>query len=161
MIRIFLLLAALGSIPIAASADVSQIGPIQIEHPWTRATPAGATVGGGYMKITNRGTTPDRLMGASLSAAKRVLIHEMKMDGSVMKMRVLDQGVEIKPGATVEFGPQSLHLMFEGLQEPLVQGHRLKGTLVFEKAGAVEVEYVVESLGARGPPESPESQHGH
>jgi copper(I)-binding protein len=161
MIRILFLVAALAAFPSAAIAHDFQIGAIHIEHPWARATPKGAAVGGGYMKITNRGTTTDRLIGGSFSTAKRVLIHQMKMDGNVMRMRVLDQGVEIKPADTVEFSPESLHIMFEGLREPLVQGHRVKGTLIFEKAGPVEVEYVVEGMGARAAPEAPNSPHGH
>ena len=124
-----------------------KIGALDIGHPWTRATPKGADIAGGYLSITNKGTTPDRLVGGSLSIADRLEIHEMKMQGTVMQMRPLPAGLEIKPGETVELKPGSFHLMFMGLKEPVEVGKRVKGTLVFEKAGTVEVEYAVEPVG--------------
>jgi copper(I)-binding protein len=138
------LLALAGS---AAAHDYSA-GPIKIDHPWSRATPKGASVAGGYMKITNTGTTPDRLIGGSTAAAPKFEIHEMSMDGGVMKMRALPKGIEIKPGQTVELKPGGYHLMFVGITAPLEQGKRVKGTLEFEKAGKIEVEYAVEAIGS-------------
>ncbi len=160
--RLFLYAATLILMPTIAAAHDYRAGSIFITHPWARATPKGAQVGGGYMKITNQGTTPDRLIGGSLSTARQAGIHEMRMEGSVMKMRMLNQGLDLKPGATIELVPGSLHMMFEGLQAPLVEGHRVKGTLVFEKAGTVEIEYAVEGMGAgSAAPEGPNSQHNH
>jgi periplasmic copper chaperone A len=141
----------------AASAHEYKAGSLQIQHPWSRATPKGATVAGGYMKIVNTGTTPDRLIGGSTSAAPKFEIHEMSMDGGVMKMRQLPKGIEIKPGQTVEFKPGGYHLMFVGITAPLEQGKRVKGTLEFEKAGKIEVEYAVEAIG--GTPKG--EHHGH
>ena len=162
MIRILSLAAALVIFAIPVEAHDYQIGSVHIERPWARATPKGAEVGGGYMKITNRGTTPDRLVGGSVAVAERMVIHAMTMDGNIMKMRALDQGLELKPGATVDLAPESLHLMFEGLREPLVQGQRIKGSLTFERAGTIEIEYAVEGMGAKSPPpEGQNSQHNH
>ena len=73
-------------------------GSLKIEQPWARATPKGAPVGGGYLTITNTGTAPDRLLGGSVSVSSGFEIHEMAMDNGVMKMRMLSQGLEIKPG---------------------------------------------------------------
>jgi copper(I)-binding protein len=133
----------------AAQAHEYQLGNLKIAHPWARATPKGATVAGGYLKITNTGTTPDRLVGGSAAFAGRFEIHEMSMANGVMQMRHLPQGLVIKPGETVELKPGSFHLMFMQLKEPLAkdQKPRPKGTLVFEKAGTVEVEYAVEAVG--------------
>jgi copper(I)-binding protein len=139
----------------AVSAHEYKIGSLEIKHPWSRATPKGAAVGGGYMTVINTGTTADRLTGGSVSVAGKFEIHEMTMTGGVMKMRPLPAGIEIKPGQTLEFKPGSFHLMFVQLKQPLIKGERVKGTLVFEKAGMVEVEYVVEAVG-----KSPEHQ-GH
>jgi copper(I)-binding protein len=125
-------------------------GPLVIEQPWSRATPGGAKVGGGYLRITNTGTSPDRLVGGSLAAASRFEVHEMKMDGSVMKMRQLTEGLAIPPGGTVELKPGGYHVMFLDLREPLKEGQTVKGTLVFERAGTVEVSYSVQGMGARG-----------
>ena len=59
-----------------------------------------------------------------------------------------------QPGATVELKPGSYHLMFTDLTRPLTAGERVKGTLVFEKAGTVDVEYTVESIGGGAPAKS-------
>jgi copper(I)-binding protein len=139
---------ALAALAISSSfaADSYDLGSIHIDHPWARATPKGAKIGAGYMTITNRGTTPDRLVGGSTPAASRLVIHKMTMDNDVMQMRPLVQGLEINPGATVDLTAESLHVMFEGLKQPLQQGQRIKANLVFEKAGTMEVEYVVEGM---------------
>jgi copper(I)-binding protein len=131
----------------AASAHEYKAGSIEIKHPWSRATPKGASVAGGYMKLINTGATPDRLIGGSTEIAGKFEIHEMSMDNGVMKMRPLANGVEIKPGETVEFKPGGYHLMFVGITQPVVQGKRVKGTLEFEKAGKVDVEYAIEPIG--------------
>lgn len=141
----------------AVSAHEYKVGNLQIGHPWSRATPKGATLAAGYLKITNNGSTPDRLVGGSADFANRFEIHEMAMEGSVMKMRSLPNGIEIKPGETVELKPGGYHLMFPALKAPLEQGKKVKGTLRFEKAGSVDVEYAVEAIGA-----SPKgAHHGH
>ena len=140
-----------------ASAHDYKIGSLQIAHPWARATPKGATVGGGYMKITNTGTVADRLVGGSSPVAGRFEIHEMSVDaGGVMRMRPLRDGLEIKPGQTVELKPGSFLVMLVDLKQPIREKEGFKGTLVFEKAGTVEVEYAVEAVGA-----SPGARGGH
>ena len=101
----FLISAVLALVMSAAHAHDYKVGALEIGHPWTRATPKGATVAGGYLKITNKGTAPDRLTGASFTAAPRVEIHEMAMSDGMMRMRPLRAGLEIKPGETVEFKP--------------------------------------------------------
>src|SRR5262249_61310279 len=97
------------------------------------------------------GTTPDRLPGGSLIAAGRMEIHEMATVDGVMKMRPLAAGLEIKPGETVELKPGSFHMMFMELKAPLTAGQPVKGTLVFEKAGTIEIEYAVAPIGAAAP----------
>ena len=156
MTRRFLFAAILALVANTTFAHEYKAGSLEIKHPWARATPKGAAVGGGYMTIINTGTAPDRLVGFSSPAADKFQIHEMKMTNGVMQMRPLPNGIEIKPGATVEFKPGSYHLMFMGLKQPFEQGKRVKGTLLFEKAGSVEVEYAVESMGVM-----PEQHHHH
>jgi copper(I)-binding protein len=108
-------------------------------------------VASGYLRIRNTGSTPDRLTGGTLAPAGGVEIHEMSVDRGVMRMRELKGGLEIKPGATVELQPSTIHLMFTDLKRPLAKGEHVKGTLVFEKAGAVEIEYAVAAIGASRP----------
>ncbi|MFL5051786.1 MAG: copper chaperone PCu(A)C [Xanthobacteraceae bacterium] len=143
ILAIALILGASG----AWAADYT-VGNIEIDGPWSRATPKGAKVASGYLKITNTGSTPDRLTGGTFIPAGGVEIHEMSVDRGVMRMRELKGGLEIKPGETVELQPSSIHLMFTNLRRPLAKGEHVKGTLVFEKAGSVEVEYAVEPIGA-------------
>jgi len=149
MSRLAILLALCAMLIAPAVAHEYTVGSLHIGHPWSRATPKGAAIGAGYLKITNNGTAPDRLLGGSSEAAKSFELHVMSMENGVMKMRPVEGGIQIKPGETVEFKPESYHVMFVGLKEPLVQGHRVKATLDFEKAGKVAVEFVVESIGAR------------
>lgn len=135
-----------------SSVQSAAAGPLKVEQAWSRATPPGAKVGGGYLKVTNTGSQPDRLTGGSLPQAGRVEVHSMSLDGTVMRMAPVEGGLEIKPGETVELKPGGYHLMFMDLKEPLTAGQVLKGTLVFEKAGAVDVQYPVQPLGAQGMP---------
>jgi copper(I)-binding protein len=160
MIRNVLLAATLALVTTAASAHDYEIGSLKISHPWARATPKGASVAGGYLKITNSGTEPDRLVGGTAAFAGRFEVHEMSHEGGVMKMRQLTKGLEIKPGQTVELKPGSYHVMFMDLKAPLTkdQKPRPKGTLVFEKAGTLEIEYAVEAIGATP---SGGGHHGH
>ena len=140
-------LAAWAALP-ALAEDVT-IGSMKISAPWARATPKGASVGGSYMKITNIGTVPDRLVGGSTDIASRFEVHEMKMEGGVMKMRPVAGGLEIKPGQTVTFDPGGYHVMLVGLNKQLMQGEHFKATLEFAKAGKVDVDFIVESIGAQ------------
>lgn len=134
----------------ALMAHEFKAGAIEIVHPWTRATPDGASVGAGYLVLKNGGTTPDRLVSANAAAAQRVEIHEMAMDNGVMTMRPLPEGLAIPANATVTLKPGSYHLMFMGLKQPLKQGATIDGTLTFEKAGTVPVQFVVDAIAAQG-----------
>jgi periplasmic copper chaperone A len=102
-----------------AAAKTYKVGALVIEAPWTRATPAGASVAGAYLKITNTGAQLDRLTGGSMPNSSEVEVHEMTMTDNVMKMRRLQGGLEIKPGQSVELKPGGYHLMVTGLNEAL------------------------------------------
>lgn len=133
------------------------LGALKIHHPWARATPKGAPVGGGYLSITNTGATPDRLIGGSTAVSSGFEIHEMSMDNGIMKMRMLPNGLEIKPGETVTLKPSGYHIMFTGLKAPLTKGEHVDATLKFEKAGEVKVFFLVGTIGQT----SPDDNNGH
>jgi hypothetical protein len=133
-----------------ALAQEIKAGDLTIEKPWARATPKGAEVGAGYLVIRNDGAAPDRLTGGSADFAA-VEIHEMAMEGGVMKMRELKDGLLIPAHATVKLAPNGYHVMFTGLKSALVKGEAVKATLTFERAGAVAVEFAVEGVGATAP----------
>jgi copper(I)-binding protein len=145
-------LVALGALLVsfvAAGADDVKVGALQISAPWARATPKGASIGGGYLKITNTGALPDRLIGGSTPISGKIEIHEMSAaPGGVMKMRELSGGLEIQPGQTVELKPGGAHMMFVGLKQQLSQGGHFQATLQFEKAGKVEVDFSIAGIGA-------------
>jgi hypothetical protein len=141
------MLAAMLASP--AMAHDYTVGALKINHPWARATPKGASIGGGYMTVTNTGTAPDRLVGGSTDISKGFEFHEMSMDNGIMKMRMLPKGLEIKPGQTVTFKPGGHHVMFTGLKHQLMQGQHFKATIQFEKAGKVDVEFAIAGVGAQ------------
>lgn len=124
---------------------------ISIEKPFSRATPGGAKVAAGYMTITNKGTAADRLVSASSPAAGTVEIHEMKMQGGIMKMRELAGGLPIEAGNTAALAPGGNHLMLVELKAPLKQGDKVPVTLNFEKAGKVEITLDVLAIGGQPP----------
>jgi copper(I)-binding protein len=140
-------LAAAALAPLAAQEY--KAGAIRIEAPWLRATPTGAQVAGGYMRLHNAGTEADRLVGGSSAVAGGFEVHEMRMGGGMMTMRELPGGLELPPGQSVELKPGSFHIMLMDLKRPLKEGDKVKGTLQFEKAGKVEIEYAVRGMGAR------------
>lgn len=144
------LLAAQFSVSPAAAADYD-VGSMHIAQPWARATPKGADDGAGYMTITNKGTTPDRVSCVSADASSQCMIHSMTMEGGIMRMRPVEGGLEIKPGQTVTLSPGSYHIMFVDLKHALVQGQMVKATLKFDHAGTVDVEYPIAAIGAPAP----------
>ena len=141
------LIAAAAVLVAASSAALA--GDIALDHPWSRATPTGAPVGAGYVTIKNTGSAADKLISATADVAGKVEIHEMTMADGVMKMRPI-KGLKIPAGKSVELKPDGFHIMFEELKQPLKMGEVVKGTLTFEKAGTVPVEFKVEAMGAGG-----------
>lgn len=121
-------------------------GDLLIDSPYTRTTPPGAPVAGGFLKITNNGKEADTIIGGSVDFSEAVEIHEMPMVDGVMKMRQLEDGLEIPPGETVELKPGSYHIMFIKLKEQMIEGDKHKATLTFKNAGDVEVEFVVKDI---------------
>ena len=145
--RLFLT-AAVSLIALPVAAQDYKLGSLEITTPWTRATAPTARTGGGFMTITNKGTTADRLVSARSTVSDKVEIHEMQMDGSVMRMRELAKGLDIPPGATVMLKPGSYHIMFMELKAPLAKDAKVPVTLVFEKAGSIDVQLNVQAMGA-------------
>lgn len=151
MIRTVLLLAIALAVSSPVAAENAQLGALKITAAWARATPKGASVGGGYLTITNTGKESDRLVGGSSDISNGFELHEMSLDKGVMKMRPVTDGVEIKPGQTVTLKPAGFHIMFTHLKKPLVQGQHIKSTLTFARAGKVDVDFAVAGIGAQAP----------
>jgi hypothetical protein len=150
--RIFAL-AALSAVVIAAPARADDIkaGDLVITQAWSRATPSGAKVAGGFLTIENKGSAPDKLISVSAEIAGKAEVHEMTMDNGVMKMRPLDKGLVIEPGKTVKLAPGGYHLMLQDLKGAFKEGEKVPVTLEFEKAGKVAVSLDVQGVGAQAP----------
>ncbi|WP_193177196.1 copper chaperone PCu(A)C [Oricola nitratireducens] len=135
--------AALVTATVSSLAHEYTLGDLVIVHPVARATPPGAPVSGGYMTIQNKGTEADRLIGGAADFAGKVEIHEMAMQGDVMKMRQLEDGLEIPAGGEVTLKPGGYHVMFMMMKQPLEAGTKQKVKLIFQKAGEIDVDFNV------------------
>lgn len=148
--------AALISAAFVLPAAAQQVGDITVSNSWTRATPPGAKVAGGFMLLTNKGKTADRLVAMSSDISEKGEVHETTMADGVMKMREVEKGLEIPAGGSVELKPGSYHIMFMGLKKPVVAGETVKAKLKFEKAGEIVVDLPAQAPGAGAP-----AAHGH
>lgn len=122
--------------------------PLVIENPWARATPPGAPVAGGFLVVRNTGKADDRLVSATSPDADKVELHEMRMDGGVMRMRRMDEGLAIAAGGTLALAPGGYHLMFIGPKHPFAAGQTVTATLRFEHGGERTVRFDVRAMGA-------------
>lgn len=129
----------------AASASATASG-VEARDAWIRALPAGATVAGGYLDLVNATGRHDTLVAVESAAAARVEVHEMSMDGGIMRMRRLDGGVPLPAGGTVALAPGGLHLMFIAPVTALQPGERVPATLRFAHAPALEVVFEVRGV---------------
>ena len=147
----FCLPAAAATLTVLASAALGGQPSISIEHAWSRATPVGANVAVGYFTIKNNGATPDRLVSITTDIASHSAIHQMSMTESMMKMHQVTEGLPVPANGAVTLEPGSYHLMFNDLKRPLKEGKHFSATLIFEKAGKMDVTFEVQGLGAGAP----------
>ena len=142
-----LLVVALG-FSFSVQAQEAKVGSIKVEQAYTRSTVPGQMAAGGFMKIENKGTA-DQLVSASSPVAGEVQLHEMAMEGNVMKMRQV-KDIAVPAGGSVELKPGGLHLMFMNIKAPLTAGESVPVKLKFAKAGEVEVKMPVNAMGQSG-----------
>ena len=138
-----------GHAPAMSSQASTSAAAVDVAQPWARATVPGQSATGVFARLTAREAT--RLTGGSSPLAAVVEIHEMKMDGNVMRMRELAGGLEIPPGGSVMLKPGGYHIMFMELKTPFAKGNKVPVTLVFEKAGKVDVDFAVQDMGSAEP----------
>jgi copper(I)-binding protein len=148
LIAAVLLLTA--GIAFPSYAHEYKLGDLRIGHPWARATPGHSPNGAAYLTLSTEGAQADRLTSVATPVAAKAELHTHLMEGNVMKMRPVE-AIEVAPGAPIVLQPGGLHVMLIGLKAPLKEGERFPLTLTFERAGTIEVEVVVEKLGAMGP----------
>ncbi len=146
-----------GLLATLAAAQSVKVGDIEIDHAYARAMVSGAKVGGGYLKLTNKGPADDTLVGISADRAKSAEVHQMSVDGGMMKMRPVPGGLVVPAGQTVELKPGGYHVMFMDVVPPFKQGETVKATLTFEKAGSIDVEFAVGNIAGGAP--DPDAAH--
>ena len=147
--------AALAALLLAGAAGAAHAGDIALEHPWSRATPAGAPVAAGYVTLKNSGAAADKLVSATADVAGKVEVHEMAMDNGVMKMRQIP-GIEIPAGQTLALKPGSYHVMLLDLKQQVKDGDTVPITLEFvgldNKKHTMEIKAPARPLGAGAAP---------
>lgn len=146
--RRFVTLAAALVLAAPLFAHEVTLGDLQIIHPHIPQPAASAMAGGGFMAIVNNGVEADKLIGVESGIAAKVELHESRVDANGVGSMVHLDAIEIPAGTTVNLEHGSYHVMFMGLKEPLAEGQMVKGTLVFEHAGRVEIEFMVDPPGA-------------
>ena len=116
---------------VALLATAAAQAQVTVDKPWVRTTVAQQTTTAAYLTITS--AKGGKLVSASSPVAASVDVHEMKMDGDMMKMRAVD-AVPLPAGQPVEFKPNGLHVMLTGLKAPLKAGDVVPIRLVVEDA---------------------------
>ncbi len=135
------LLASAATLP-AWAANVS------VTDAWARATMPGQPVSGAYMNI--QADADARLISASSPLIPQVEVHEMKMDGDVMRMREV-KAIDLPKGKTVSLKPGGFHIMLMNLKQPIVAGEMIPLALVIESGGKQQiVEVKAEARAATG-----------
>ena len=133
---------------------------IGIGDPWARSAVAGSLEAGGFLTLTNRGGTADRLIAASSPLAGSVELRGIKVIGSGMAMRRLERGVPLPAGTTITLRPRGYHLLLQELKSPLAEGQRIAVSLTFERADRRDIELIVRALGPLGNATLSEGQPG-
>jgi copper(I)-binding protein len=162
-------LSVLGSLLLLSAAVAAHeyaSNGITVAHPWARATPGAVKIGGAYFEMRAAGGRGDRLIAVRSPVAGNAELHSHTTEGGVARMRRVD-AIPIAGGKSVVLAPGGYHVMLMDLKQPLKEGDLLKLTLLFEKAGEIEVEATVEPIGAMGPhgldqqPDSGTGGHKH
>ncbi len=150
LLRSLWLLAAIGS--------ASAWAQVKIDNAWARATVQGQKATGAFMQITAPQAT--RLVGVSTPVAGVAEVHEMKMDGGVMKMRAMP-ALELPANQTVELKPGGYHLMLMDLKAPLAKDSSVALTLTFKDAKGTETRQQVTVPVTTGMPQGAMPGHAH
>ncbi len=156
-------LAALVVSLAVGSSAFAQSAPVKIDKAWARPTVQGQSGTGAFMNLTAREGT--KLVGLSSPVAGVAEVHEMKMEGDVMKMRAVSGGLDLPAGKTVELKPGGYHVMLMDLKAPLAKDSTVPMTLLFKNARGVEsklnitVPVSVIAPGAAGKPAAHDHKH--
>ncbi len=138
-----LMMLALGVLIGTVSAHDYKLGAIEINHPWAKPSIGQAKAGAAFVTLVNSGDSDDRLVEAKADVSELVELHTHTMEEGVMRMRAVE-AIEVPAGETAELKPGGFHVMLLNLKAPLVEGESFPLTLVFEQAGEVTVEVMID-----------------
>ncbi len=149
MKTLFLPILAVGALASAAQAapPARVASKVAVDGAWCRAAPKGAPAGGCYLTLT--ASAADQLVSVETPAAARAEIHTMSMDGGVMRMRKLSEGLALPAGQAVALKPGAEHLMVIGPKIDLVAGASVPLTLRFKFAPPVAINAPVKAVGGK------------
>lgn len=128
----------------AAAAHGVKTGDLEIIHPNIPQPATSAKSAAGYMAISNEGQHADRLIGIETAAAQKSMIHTTETSADGVARMIHLEALEIPAGETVVLEPGGMHVMLMGLTQPLKEGALVPAALIFEQAGRVEVEFMVD-----------------
>ena len=159
MKRLFSLMAALMLAGPAIAHEIT-VGDLEIIHANIPQPAASAKSAGGYMAIVNNGTETERLIGIETGIAAKADVHESKVDANGVGTMEPVPALEIPAGQTVNLEQGGYHIMFMGLTGPLTEGEMKKATLLFEHAGRVEIEFMIDPPVGEGEMDHSKMDHG-
>jgi periplasmic copper chaperone A len=142
--RRYLALAAALAFASPMFAHEVLVGDLHFIHPNIPQPAPGAQTASGYMAMVNLGTEADRLIGVETAFAAKAVVHSSQVDAAgTSSMRPME-GLEVPAGTTISLEPGGQHIMFMGLGTALTEGDMVAVTLIFEMAGRVEVEFMID-----------------
>lgn len=144
MKKILIATLLFGMSPVAVIAHDFNAGSIYIDHPMIQEAPPNAPVLGGYIMLQNNGPEDDRLIGIESQAVEKVELHRTVMTNDIASMTPMTEGLPIPAGNIVWLGDDGTHAMFVKPKARYRDGDELQATLIFEKAGRIDVMFKVE-----------------
>lgn len=148
----------LAALALAAVVQAQAVAPVTVHNAWARPSVPGQSGTGAYMTLTAR--EPLTLIGVATPVARVAEIHEMRLEGDVMRMRALP-ALELPAGQAVELKPGGNHLMLMDLQAALKPGTRVPVTLRLRDANGTTRSIEVSVPVAMTPPGGAAAPHGH
>ncbi|MEZ5933106.1 MAG: copper chaperone PCu(A)C [Alphaproteobacteria bacterium] len=145
-------LLALALSTAATAGEIKQVGDIEVDTPWARASVGTSRPAAAYLTIRNAGDRADRLLAVESPLAGHVMVHASTQQDGIMKMTPLDV-LDLPAQGEVNLAPGGTHIMLMDLQQPLEEGRELPLRLILERAGVIEVSARIGSLAARTPPD--------
>lgn len=151
------LLAAMAFVS-GAAAWAQANAPVSVLVPWARATVQGQRTSGAFMTLEAK--EPVTLVGASSPVAGRAELHEMKMEGDVMRMREVD-ALRVDPGKPLQLKPGGYHMMLMDLKAPLAPNTSIPLTLTFRTAAGEQRQLALQVPVSATPPKEAGAHGSH